>query len=185
MKGSKHNLCIPHICPFQKSKMETDKPKMHFYRLWTIFSNVLLKVVRGCLSKIKNASLMEYNRSPKQTVEKRYTRCKKKGSVQASYLPRVCSSAGHIQGHLETVLSISTFPPQPQTHEAAYILSASPGVCGDWVRGAAASAREGVEVVEPSSLIDKVIMRTTEMQTNNPAECRPNFSPNFHLLSWH
>lgn len=37
------------------------------------------------------------------------------------------------------------------------------------VRGAAASSCESVEVVEPSSLIDKVIMRRAEMQTNNPA----------------
>lgn len=37
------------------------------------------------------------------------------------------------------------------------------------VRGAAASACESVEVVEPSSLIDKAIMRMTEIQTNNPA----------------
>lgn len=59
IKGYKHNLRIPHFSPFQKRIMETDKPKMHFYWLRTICSNVLLKVVGGCLSKIKNASLME------------------------------------------------------------------------------------------------------------------------------
>lgn len=87
------------------------------------------------------------------SVEKCYTYCKYTGTVQAPYLSRVCSSAGHIQGHLETVLSISTFPPQPQTHKSAYIHWVSSGVCVvtfESARGATTSSCESTAVVEVS-----------------------------------
>lgn len=147
-----------------------DKLKMHFYWLWNICSNVLLKVVGGCLPKIKNASLMEYNRSPKQmSVGKTLHMLQLKWLGPSLLSAESLQLSGTYARSLRDPCSPSAPSHRNHRHTKQRILSRLVVAYVVSVRGAAASSCESVEVVAPSSWIDKVIMRTSETQTHNPA----------------